>query len=145
FRSQKKLGAFVAPNVQAGLNRLEGYSSEAYAPAYIKEKDVVDINLPLFRLPGEAPITGSLSNEQRRQAWITELSAQHRRRIHNRFEWMAAQAAITGQITIESKRYPKAVLDFGRDANLTSAPDWKTTTTSANPMKDIKDQRVLSN
>lgn len=143
FRSNKKLAAFVAPNVQAGLNRLEGYQTEAYAPAYIKEKDVVDINLPLYRMPGETPVTGSLTNEQRRMAWIAELSEQHRTKIYNRFEWMSAKAAIYGQVTIESEKYPRAVLDFGRDPGLTLVTDW--TAAGANGFQDIKRQRLLSN
>ena len=91
YRKNKKLAAFVAPNVQAGLNRLEGYTTEAVSPAYIKEKDVVDINLPFVRRPGEALITGSMTPEQRRMAWIAEFSDQHETKIRNRWEWMSAK------------------------------------------------------
>lgn len=143
FRKDKKLAAFVAPNVQAGLNRLEGYSAEAYAPAYIKEKDTIDINLPFYRMPGEQPVTGSMTPETRRQAWITELSEQHRTKIYNRFEWLAAKAAIYSQVTIESEKYPRAVLDFGRDPGLTLVTNWAAP--GANGFADIKKQRILSN
>lgn len=143
YRNRKGLAAFVAPNVQAALNRQEGYTAEAHAPAYIKEKDTIDINMPFYRLPGETPVTGSLTNEQRRQAWIAELTQQHLTKINNRFEWMAARAAIDAQIVIESERYPRAVLDFGRNPGLTLLTDWKAA--GANGFNDIKKQRRLSN
>ncbi|QGF20877.1 major head protein [Serratia phage JS26] len=143
YRKNKKLAAFVAPNVQAGLNRLEGYTTEAVSPAYIKEKDVVDINLPFVRRPGEALITGSMTPEQRRMAWIAEFSDQHEVKIRNRWEWMSAMAAINGSITIESERYPKAVLDFGRDPGLSLTTDW--TAQGANPMADIYKMRKKVN
>lgn len=143
YENHKGLAAFVAPNVQAALNRQEGYTAEAHAPAYIKEKDTIDINMPFYRMPGETPVTGSLSNEQRRAAWIAVLTQQHMTKIHNRFEWMAARAAIDAQIVIESDRYPRAVLDFGRDAGLTLVSNWKAP--GANGFADIKKQRRLSN
>lgn len=143
FRRNKKLAAFVAPNVQAGLNRLEGYSAEAVSPAYIKEKDIIDINLPFVRRPGEALVTGSMTPEQRRQAWIAEYADQHVTKIKNRWEWMCAQAVINASITIESERYPKAVLDFGRDPSLTLVTNWNAA--GANPMADIYTQRRRAN
>ena len=139
----RRMAPFVAPNVQAGLNRLEGYNASQYKPAYIKEKDVVDINMPLFRQVGETPFTGSLSLNQRRNAVIAYMTEQQVQRIKNRWEWMAAQAIMFGSITIQSERYPKCVLDFGRDAGLTLTTNWKAA--GANGFNDIKRMRQLSN
>lgn len=142
--NNRRMSPFVAPNVQASFNRLEGYDAVQFKPAYIKEKDVVDTNMPFFRQAGETPFYGSLSNEQRRQAVIAKFTEEHLTRINNRYEWMASQAIQFGSIKIEGDLYPTSILSFGRDANLTLTTDWSAGK-GGNGFNDIKRMRVLSN
>ena len=142
--NNRGLAPFVAPNVQAAYNRLDGYDAAQFKPGYIKEKDVVDINMPFFRQAGETPVSGSLSPNQRRAAIIAKLTQDHVTRIHNRFEWMASQAIQHAAIEISGERYTKSVLSFGRDPNLTLTTDW-TEGKGGNGFNDIKRMRVLSN
>lgn len=139
----RRMAAFVAPNVQAGLNRIDGYDARSYKPAYIKEKDVVDINIPFFRRAGETPVTGSLTPQQRRLAVIAKFTQEHITKIQNRWEWMAARALLDGAIEINGDRYTRSYLSFGRDPGLTLTTNWKDP--NANAFNDIKRMRVLSN
>lgn len=143
FRNEKGLGAFVAPNVQASYNRLSGSKLESVSAPYIKEKDLIDVNMPFVRRPGEQLFSGSMTPEQRRQALTVELLDRQKTKIYNRIEWLAAQAAIHGRVTIESDKHPRAVLDFGRNPGLTKVSNWADS--NANAFKDIKDMRRLSN
>lgn len=142
--NNRRMAPFVAPNVQASYNRLDGYDAAQFKPAYIKEKDVVDINMPFFRQAGETPFFGSLTPEQRRQAVITKFTQDHLTKINNRFEWMAAQAIQHASIEIESEKYSRAFLSFGRDAGLTLTTDWSAGK-GGNGFADIKRMRTLSN
>lgn len=142
--NNRRMSPFVAPNVQASYNRLDGYDASQFKPAYIKEKDVVDINMPFFRQAGETPFFGSLSPQQRRDAIIAKMTQDHLVRINNRFEWMAAQAIQHGSIEIESELYPRAFLSFGRSPNLTLTTDWSAGK-GGNGFNDIRRMRVESN
>lgn len=142
-RDYLRRAPFVAPNIQAAVNRHDGYSIDTVAPAYIKEKDEFDDTLPFLRRPGETLITGSMTNEQRRDAWVAEFSAMHKTRITKTWEWLAARAAIDGRVTIEGQRYPKSVVDFGRDNSLTLTTDW--TAADANALDDLYHMRKTVN
>ncbi len=142
------LAPFVLPTIQGRPQKLSGYSVTRFRPAYVKIKDVVDPSMHISRMPGETPITGSMSIEQRRDAVIAELLRMQRVKFQNRNEWMAAQALIHGAVTISGEDYPTVVLDFGRDSDLTvtlsGTARWNQAGT-ADPMGDIKDVRVLAN
>lgn len=142
-RDYARRAPFVAPNIQAAVNQHEGYSMDSVAPAYVKEKDIFDDTLPFLRRPGEAMIAGSMSNEQRRDAWVADYAAMHKIRIMKTWEWLAARAAIDGMVTIEGERYPQSTVNFNRDASLTLTSDW--TAVGAKPLDDIYQQRKVVN
>lgn len=123
----RRLAPFVAPTVAGKPMLQEGYSTRRFTPAYIKPKDSVDPNRVMKRMAGEA-YTGTLSPEQRRQAIITEILSEHRMAIERRWEVMAAEALIDGQVTVSGEGYPTTVIQFGRNAGhavaLTGGNQW---------------------
>ena len=138
-RRYKKLAPFVAPNAQGRVLTTQGSRLQRFAPAYVKPKSVIDPQKVLTRQVGEVPYQ-PLSNAARRAAVIAEETREHKSRLINRNEWLAAQAVIFGQVTISGEDYPTQTVDFGRDASLTSvlagAAKWDQTT--GKPLDDIK-------
>lgn len=142
----RRLAPFVAPNVQGRVQGKSGYDSVSFKPAYVKPKDVVDPNMVIPRMPGEALGTGSMSLAQRRDAAVAEILKQHRTKLINRNEWLAARALIDGQVTIAAPDYPSVTVNFRRHASLSStlsgAAKWDQST--ADPMGDIKDMKMAA-
>ena len=147
YGDDRHLAPFVIPSVQGRPQKLEGYDTVAFSPAYIKIKDVVDANMHMLRQAGEALGTGSLSLEQRRDAVIGYLLGQQKTKVHNRWEWLAARAIIDGKVTIKGEDYPETLVDFRRDAGLTGVltggAAWGQAT--ANPLADLKTMRMRVN
>lgn len=115
---QRRMAPFVVPTAQGVPMYQQGYTTRQFKPAYSKMKDVVDPRRVIKRQAGEM-IGGSLSNEQRRMAIITDILQHHRNYLVRRMEWMAANAVIGGQVTIAGENYPSSVVQFGRDAGQT--------------------------
>lgn len=145
-RRYKKLAPFVAPNVQGRVITTQGSTMQRFAPAYVKPKSVIDPQKVLVRQPGEVQYQ-ALSNAQRRDAVIAEEVKEHRIRIENREEWLAAHALINGTVTISGEDYPAQTVDFGRDASLTNvlagAAKWDVST--GTPLADLKLMRQRTN
>lgn len=120
FEDNRALAPFVLPNIKGRPQTLTGYDTLRFRPAYLKIKDPVSGEMHVERVPGETPITGSLSNWDRRALIIANLLEKARVKVRNRFEWMAAKAAITGQVVVEGEDYPSVTVDFRRDASLTT-------------------------
>lgn len=139
-RDYRRLAPFVAPNVQGRVQGRSGYDTVSFKPAYVKPKDVVDPSMDIVRQPGEALGTGSLTNAQRRDAAIAEILRQHRSKLVNRNEWLAARAVIDGQVTIAGEDYPAVTVNFRRHSSLSYALAggalWSAGT--ADPLADIK-------
>lgn len=142
----RRLAPFVAPTVQGKPMKQEGYATRRFKPAYIKPKDVVNPTRVIKRQPGEM-YAGSLSTSQRRAAVVADILQTHRDAIERRWEWMAAEAVINGQVTVTGDEYPTSVISFGQDAsqgaatnNLTGAARWSETT--ADPSKDLENWMI---
>lgn len=146
FGDTRKLAPFVAPNVAGRPQRLQGFSTERFKPAYTKQKDVVDYTMHITRVAGEA-LGGTLSIEQRRQAVKAYLLMMQKEKVQNTNNWLAARATIDAAVTIKGEDYPEVTLDFQRHANLSSTltggARW--TETTADPLQDIQDMRVEAN
>jgi hypothetical protein len=140
----RKLAPFVAPNVQGRVQGRSGYDTVSFAPAYVKPKDIVDPSMDIVRQPGEMLGSGSLSNAQRRDAVIAELLRQHRTKLVNRNEWLAARAVIDGAVTIAGEDYPAVTVNFRRHASLSyqllTTARWNQS--GALPLEDIKAARL---
>ena len=136
----RRLAPFVAPNVQGRVQKLSGYDTVSFKPAYVKPKDVVDPNMVIPRQPGEALGSGSLSLAQRRDAVIAEILRQHRVKLTNRNEWLAARAIIDGTVTISGEDYPSVTVNFRRHSSLSYLPTGtaRWTQNGSAPMTDIR-------
>lgn len=134
------LAPFVSPYVAGKPNREKGGALRSFVPPTIKPKDVVKPDRALKRQPGEG-MNGELTPAQRMNAVRMDILDNHRRQILRRMEWMAAQFLRTGKIVVEGEDYPKAEVDFGRDANhtiaLTGGAVWGSGTDS--PVDDLED------
>lgn len=143
----RRLAPFVAPNVQGRVQGSRGYDTLSFKPAYVKPKDVVDPTMIVPRQPGEALGTGSLTHEQRRNAVIAEIMRQHRTKLVNRNEWLAARAIIDGQVTISGPDYPAVTINFRRDAGLsdtlTGSARWNQS--GATPLQDLREMKMAAN
>jgi hypothetical protein len=146
YGDDRKLAPFVVPTAQGRPQRLDGFEMDTFTPAYIKQKDVVDVTMHLERVAGEA-IGGTLTTEQRRNAVIAELLRRQKVKIQNRWNWLAARATIDGQVTIKGEDYPEQLVDFRRDPSLTrvltGAAMWSDP--ASNPLADLKDARINAN
>lgn len=146
FGDDRGLAPFVIPTTQGRPQKLEGFSTLSFAPAYVKIKDVVNPAMHMSRIPGEA-FGGSLSIEQRRQAVIAELLRRQRVKFANRNEWLAAKAIVDGKVTISGEDYPSTLVDFRRDASLTitlaGAAKWDVST--GTPLAAIRSARMAAN
>jgi hypothetical protein len=83
FEDKRYLAPFVVPNVSGRPNRLSGYTSERFKPAYTKQKDIVDPTMHMERLAGEA-YGGTLTLQQRRDAVIAYLIQTQKEKTHQR-------------------------------------------------------------
>lgn len=141
-RKYKRLAPFVAPTAQGRVITTQGSRLKRFSPAYVKPKSVIDPSKVISRQVGET-LYSPMSNEQRRQVVLAEEIREHKTRMQNRNEWLAAAAIINGTVTISGEDYPTQVVDFGRDASLTTTltggAKWDQTT--ANPLGDILTSR----
>jgi len=140
-----RLAPFVSPNVQGKPMRSKGYSTKSFRPAYVKPKHIVDPTRSIPRRPGEA-FLGSMSLQARMDAIIADNLRRERQMIENRWDWMACQALVTGEVVVEGDDYPSVTVDFGRDASLTTVLSGATlwTASTATVMADIQASRLAS-
>lgn len=121
------MAPFVSPVVAGKVHREKGGTLKSFKPAYVKPKHAVKPGQTLKRRPGEAYL-GNMSPAQRKQAAITDNLMRQDKAITYREEWMAAQAVISGTVTVKGEDYPEQVVDFGRDASnnvtLAGAAQW---------------------
>lgn len=145
YGDNRKLAPFVVPNVAGRPQRLDGFESYRFKPAYSKQKDIVDYTMHIERVAGEA-FGGSLTIEQRRNAVIATLLASQKQKMANTNNWLAARAIIDGKVTISGEDYPTTLVDFRRDPGLTrvlvGGAKWDQGT--ANPLADLKDSRIAA-
>ena len=148
-RSGRRLAPFVAPTAQGKVMKDQGYTTKRFAPAYIKPKMTYNANRVLKRRAGE-PYAGTMSPQARRDAIVTDLMTEMLNMHAMRQEWMAAQAVLTGSVTVSGDAYPTQVVSFGRAVNqtvtLTSTATWAAANDSTvNAIDDIEQwaSRVL--
>lgn len=137
---ERKLAPFVAPNVQGRVFRGQGFLTRSFKPAYVKPKHIMEPSKALRRMFGET-LGGSVSPESRYRAKVGEYLRIEREMIERRWDWMAAQAIIYGEVTIDGQDYPTQTIDFGRNAaldiTLTGTARWDQFAT-ADPLADLQ-------
>lgn len=140
--NSRRLAPFVAPSAQGKPIYQRGGTVDVFKPAYVKPKDAVTPNRLLKKRPGELGMSTEMSPEQRYDAVVADIAAQHRDAITRRWEWLAAKAVIDGKVTVTGENYPETLVDFRRASNHTvtkgSGTWW---TTSFDIIKDIETWR----
>lgn len=116
--SKPRISPFVHPLHAGRVVDSEGFRTESFKPAYVKDKRRFDPTRAIKRTPGEM-IGGSLSPAQRQEILLRRDMEDQLRMLTRREEVMAAEALRLGQVTVSGDDYPTKVVDFGRDAALT--------------------------
>ena len=116
----RRMSPFVSPLVEGKLVEQRKYLTNKFKPAYIKDKRAPDLRKPVRRMIGEK-IGGELTAEERLMANINFEMEDQVDMVNRRLEWMAAQALISGTVTIAGDGFPTTLIDFGRASTLTVA------------------------
>lgn len=140
----RKLAPLVVPHAQGRPMYSEKSTVTRIKPAYIKPKDPVSPSRVIRRRPGSLATPNESDPAARFDALVADILREQREGIERRLEWMAAEAILYGQVVLEDDDYPKATVDFQRDADLTidltGGDEW---TSSSGIVKDINDWRSL--
>lgn len=118
---ERKLAPLVVPTAQGKPIYSAAERNYRVKPAYLKPKDPVSASRMIQRAAGMGELLSAspMTPQQRYAAIVADIQLEHRNAIFRRWEWMAAQAAIHGKVTLEDDGYPTALVDFGRDAGHT--------------------------
>ncbi|TCK43989.1 major capsid protein E [Paraburkholderia sp. BL8N3] len=117
---KRRMSPFCSPLVEGKLVESRRYQTNTFKPPYIKDKRAPDLRKPVRRMIGER-IGGEVTPVEREQMNLEfELNDQIDM-LTRRLEWMAAQALVTGTVTVSGEGFPTTVIDFGRDGSLTIA------------------------
>lgn len=127
----RRMAPFVSPLVEGKLVEQRRYQTNIFKPAYLKDKRAPDLRKPVRRMIGER-IGGELTGPEREMANLAAEMTDQIDILNRRLEWMAANALMSGTVTIQGDGYPTVVVDFGRDASLSVALTGATQWTPAN-------------
>lgn len=125
IQGKRRVAPFVSPLVEGQVVASQGFVTNTFTPAYIKDKRVFDMNRPLKRMPGEQ-IGGTLAPADRIRALIAFDMQDQLNMLRRRFEVMCGEVLVTGKSTISGDKYPTVVVDFQRSAthSITASPLW---------------------
>lgn len=116
----RKLAPLVIPTNQGRPIFSEAAAASRFKPAYLKPKDPISPSRVLKRRPTENIFEpNKLSPYQRYLQLVADIFSAHRKAIENRLEWLAAEAALYGKVTLSGPDYPTTIVDFGRDPSHT--------------------------
>jgi hypothetical protein len=118
FANKRRMAPFCSPLVEGKVMESLGYTTNEFAPAYIKMKAAIDPFRPVRRMIGEQIGGQQMSPAERELANLQFDLEQHIIAIDRRLEWMAAQALFGGSVTIAGDGFPSTVINFGRDSSL---------------------------
>lgn len=117
---RRRMAPFCSPLVAGKLVESRRYETSLYKPPYIKDKRVPDLRKPIRRQIGEQ-IGGNIPATDRAALNMMFEMTDQIDILFRRQEWMAAQAMMTGTITVIGDGIPTEVIDFQRDPALTIA------------------------
>lgn len=143
-KNRPRISPFVSPLKEGKLVESQGFTTQSFSPAYVKDKRVHNPNKAFKRTIGEK-IGGSSTPANRLAMAITRDLADQQEMLARRKELMAVEALLTGKETITGDDYPTVVVDFKRDAALTVV---KTTGTKwgeagVSPVGDVESWTLL--
>jgi hypothetical protein len=117
---RRRVAPFCSPLVAGKVVTSQGRQVNTFQPAYIKDKRRINPGEGLKRAVGER-IGGSLTAQERLDAYVASQLKDQIDMANRRFEIMAVEAIRTGKVTVVGDDYPSVVVDFQRDATLTVA------------------------
>jgi hypothetical protein len=129
IQGKRRISPFVSPLVEGQVVASQGFVTNTFTPAYIKDKRVFDMNRPLKRMPGEQ-IGGTMTPADRIRALIAFDMQDQLNMFRRRLEVMCGEVLATGKSTITGDKYPTQVVDFQRSAThtITANPLWSAAT-----------------
>jgi hypothetical protein len=140
IQGKRRVAPFVSPLVEGQVVASQGFNTNTFTPAYIKDKRVFDMNRPLKRSPGEQ-IGGTMSPADRQRYLIAFDMQDQLAMMRRRLEVMAGEVLATGKSTITGDKYPTQVVDFGRlnthTFDISGSTPW--TTTGSGPLDNLQD------
>jgi len=139
--ARRRLAPFVAPESKGKIVERDGFETNTFKPAYIKPKTPVRPAQALRRAMGEDLGGGQMTAAQRKAAIVAQILYQHADSITRRLNVMAAEAMVSGTVTVKGEGYATKVVNFGRHADLsiTIASGAKWNEAGADPIQDIED------
>jgi hypothetical protein len=120
IQARRRVAPFVLPaNTGKPIFTREGSTADLFKPAYIKMKDPVLPSEQFDRQPGDLFTDMPLTPAQNWDKSVADVLAFHRDAVDRRWEWMAAQASLYGQVTVDYDNGPSVIVDFARAAGQT--------------------------
>jgi hypothetical protein len=135
IQGKRRVAPFVSPLVEGQVVASQGFVTNTFTPAYIKDKRVFDMNRPLKRMAGEQ-IGGTMSPADRVRALIAFDMQDQLTILRRRLEVMCGEVLASGKSTIAGDKYPTQVVDFLRSASHTF---------TANPLWNSGSAKILDN
>jgi hypothetical protein len=125
IQGKRRVSPFVSSLVEGQVVATQGYVTNTFTPAYIKDKRVFDMNRPLKRMPGEQ-IGGVMTPADRVRALIAFDMQDQLNMLRRRLEVMCGEVLTSGKSTITGDKYPTQIVDFQRSAThtLVANPLW---------------------
>jgi hypothetical protein len=129
IQGKRRISPFVSPLVEGQVVASQGFVTNTFTPAYVKDKRVFDMNRPLKRMAGEQ-IGGVMAPADRLRALIAFDMQDQLNMFRRRLEVMCGEVLTTGKSTISGDKYPTQVVDFQRSAThtITANPLWSAAT-----------------
>lgn len=143
--ANRKIAPLVVPTAQGKPIYSAAESAVRVKPAYSKPKDPVSASRVIKRAAGFGEMLSNtpMTPAQRYDAIVADIMRQHLAAIQRLWEWLAAEAIIYGEVTLEGEAYPRTIVDFQRDPNLsivlTGASRWGQA--GVKPLRDIEQWR----
>lgn len=145
---QRKVAPLVTPMAEGRPIASRGEVLARVKPAYVKPADAVNHERVIRKhaaLGELAPTARALTPAERYRAIVADIVLEHDRAVRQRWEIMAAEAAMTGKVILEDDGYPRTEVDFGRDAGHTivKAAGSRWGDTGVDILRDIEDMAQI--
>ncbi len=114
----RKIAPLVVPTAQGRPIYSAAERLTRVKPAYVKPKDAVTATRVIQRVAGmgELSTQAEMTPQMRYNAIVADILRVHREAIERRWEWLASQAVLYGQVILEDEAYPRTIVDFQRAA-----------------------------
>ena len=99
IQGKRRVAPFVSPLVEGQVVASQGFVTNTFTPAYIKDKRVFDMNRPLKRMPGEQ-IGGTMTPADRIRALIAFDMQDQLNMLRRRLEVMCGEVLTTGKSNV---------------------------------------------